>query len=413
MFPIFLILISLIPCLCTCEEIASESAYYDGNKLILEGDVVIDFKTSSFLKCDVAHLDLIKKEGKVFSIQNPIFYQDQWGNIPIDITGNEMEFDFFEIKSLSELKTLKTHGDVLIHLGTQLSLRADHTLFEKQDKGTLYAHPNQTDGICHLTYLQDEIDAKEMQLDLEKMTIQMKYPDGDVSSYFSTPFHFSAKHLLWNHSAHHLTLEGEIEINKSQVGKMSSKGRMEISQKQEFGKYVFHTLTIDGETDIEFGKQHLTCYGQLKLNRDTLTINATSPLIEQKTPLNQQLKYETLNYTLFANTGLLQYTISGLKLVPKLLILKGNVRIMTGSKLGLSDEIYYYPKENELLLKAKQGHTVLIYDRKKKLYLSAHEIQIKIDPETKEEKIKGIGSTRFTFNQEEASRIKENFQVTQ
>ena len=101
-----------------------------------------------------------------------------------------------------------------------------------------------------------------------------------------------------------------------------------------------------------------------------------------------------------------------MELRPRIVYLHGNVKIFSRDierplRKGLADHIIYDPLTKETRLLADEGNHVLFWDDEKKLTLSAPEILISIDSISKEESIKGIGTVRFTFSEEEGKRFEK------
>ena len=73
---------------------------------------------------------------------------------------------------------------------------------------------------------------------------------------------------------------------------------------------------------------------------------------------------------------------------------------------GIADHILHDPIAQETHLIADEGNHVLFWDEEKKLFLSAPEILIQ---HGEEDLVKGLGTVRFTFTEEEGKKIDELF----
>lgn len=78
-------------------------------------------------------------------------------------------------------------------------------------------------------------------------------------------------------------------------------------------------------------------------------------------------------------------------------------------RCGLANQLTYSQSTHTVNLKAAKGERVLFWDKPKGLAISASEVEITRDPETHEERIKGIGSVRFHFSEAENALLKQLF----
>ena len=80
-----------------------------------------------------------------------------------------------------------------------------------------------------------------------------------------------------------------------------------------------------------------------------------------------------------------------------------------GGRFAKADHLHYQNEAQLLTLTAAPHERVLFWDEEKHLSISASEVQISKDPQTREESIKGIGNVRFHFSPAENALIAKIF----
>ena len=385
-------------------------------EMTLSDHVSFAFQNNSELFCDEAELDFILKVGKVLSKDGRVLYRNRQ-NGPLDLFSRQIDFQFVETddKVLEVEKLLATEG-VHIDYSKNYHLDSDQALFENEKVSTFGFDPS---SLCHLTHLQDEIDATRMTIHLESRLLQMENPRGTVSSFLFSGHPdqlctFSSHSLTWDDKANVMTLEEEILIEDDLLGTLTGEETIQFFQREQFGRYVIQTIESHGKTTLTSESQRLTSFGTLRLDRDNLLLSAKSPVISGLVPLEKQLIYEKGNLTLFADEATLEYTFYQMGLEPKAVILNGHVRLLSNDpesplQCGIADTASYDPKTKEVRLLSDEGKEVLFWHEEQNLKLSAQEIVIFEDPETNAETIKGIGTVRFSFNDEEQEMLHQLF----
>lgn len=451
-----LFLASLPPLQEMSSDLSSDVASYDGEILQLEGNVTLDhelgkmeahtamlqkgegatafpfseihlqtevfmsFKSHAELFCDEAHLDFQNLKGFFSSNDYPVVYRDylEENKTSFELFSHEIDLTLIKNEGTCEVSSLLAKDNVHIDYGQDFHLSSEKALYLKE--GVLKAFTNNPKELCHLSHLDDYIDASVITMDLNTRMLIMEEPDGIVSSFFfpdvpERTCHVVSKWLTWDEIKDTLTLQENIILEDAYLGKLVSEEIVRLTQKNHFRKKVIHTMEAQGKTVLTSQEgQKLTSFGSLKLDRDNLELICTSPTIDGKTPLDQQLIYEKEDLTLFADSASLEYSLKGMLLQPHIVNLHGHVRIFSREpsqpfRCGIADHIQYDPNTLEIRLIADKGKHVLFWHQQQNLKLSAPEILITLDPDTKEETIKGIGTLRFSFNQEEDAELKTLF----
>ncbi|MCB1109413.1 MAG: hypothetical protein KDK64_00375 [Chlamydiia bacterium] len=417
-------------------DLSSDQATYDGDVLRLEGHVFLDHdlgqmeaetallkKGEPSLEFSTIHLKdqvslFFEDRGKLFSEQAFLDLQTLKGSLtrgkyPVVFHGNDIELfcsaiDLtFSRKEMSlALDSLLAKEDVHIEYNEVYHLDCDEAFYQEN---SLIAKAKSPQVPCHLTHLGDVIDALKVTFDLETDLLTLEFPKGEISSLFF-PGHedkkcqFASNLLTWHPKEELLTMQGAIAIHDPSIGTLIGDNLFSLKQSTQLGKKVIQTIETEGKTLLVDGSgQTLTSYGTLKLDRENLRMSCTSTE-------DQQLIYENQELRLYADTASIEYALEQMELKPHIVYLHGNVKIFSHAvnrplRKGLADHIIYDPMTRETRLLADPGHHVLFWDDQKKLTLSSPEILISIDPDSGEETIKGVGTVRFTFTEEEGKRF--------
>lgn len=387
----------------------------------LSEEVFINFQNERELYCDQATLDLTQRIGTFIGKTYPILFRDLHGpadeHLELFCQKVDLIFTNSEEESLltSDLETLHAKEEVHIKYGQDFALDADQALYHINGDKTLTAYSDNTP--CHLTHLSDYVDATKIHIILEKKILELKEATGTILSLFAKEghmCHFSSDNLFWDDLKGILTLKKNVILEDEILGTLNCDDTMELTQRLHFGKPTLQTITAEGHSIIELGDKTFISHKEFHLDRDELTITGKSPIIEGKTPLNKQLCYHEKELTLYANDAIVEYAIVNLKLEPIHIHLSGDVRILSTSdeaplRCGIADHLDYHLKNHHIHLKSNEGKQVLFWHEAQNLRLSAQEIVISLDPETKQEIVKGIGTVRFSFSDTEDEILKEKF----
>ncbi len=431
-------LLAEIPAVEMSSDLSSDRATYDGEILRLEGHVFLDHdlgqmeaenallkKGEPSLEFSSIHLTdqvsiFFEDHGKLFSDQAFLDFQTLKGTIlsgeyPVVYHGNDLELfstaidlTFSRSGSTFSLDSLLAKEDVHMDYLEDFHLDCDKAHYKNN---ILVATANQRKNPCHLTHLEDTVEAQKISFDLETNLLTFYSPKGTLSSLFfpsdnERRCEFASNLLIWDHTNELLTLRGAIVIHDPSMGTLIGDHLFSLQQHTHLGKKVIQSIETEGKTVLVADNgQSLTSYGTLKIDRDNLMMSCTST--EDK-----QLLYENREVRLHSDTASIEYALHQMELKPRIVYLHGNVKIFSRDiqrplRKGLADHIIYDPIIQETRLLADEGNHVLFWDDEKNLTLSAPEILISIDPVSKEESIKGIGTVCFTFSEEEGKRFEK------
>lgn len=446
--------------------VSSTNAAYDGNALLLTGHVVLDhglgkmtaeeaslqkqeigkdfpfsvialrkdvrlaLKNSGELLCERADLDFnaltgvlhAKGEGKVVYSDT---YKKKKETLPFTLAGRRVELLFAKQgaegkKSEYDIETILVKEDVDIDYASAFQLHAGHALYRKpgslsseskEFQGVITAYPSEEEP-CRLVHGVDLIDADTIDLDMAHSTLSLLHPKGQLATQ-GEPMHFTADQLCWDHVTGTLILNGHIWVQEAALGTITAQEQLELTYKTLKGKQVLKGLQTRGHTsltylDPSFTRPHkLICHGKMHIDRDKL-------LAALDSPEDQQLYYEEDEIGVFANHATLEYTETDERLKPISLQLKGNIRLFSHDpkqppRCGLADRLHYSLSTRTLILSAHPGSNVLFWDEAQGVRMSASEVHILTDEESKERVIKGVGKVRLTLTAEEQSHLKQLF----
>ena len=409
----------------------------------LKKEVLLNLKNQSQIRCEGANLDFTTLKGLLIPKQGgKVVYTDKIakkkkGETSLRLMSNRVEIDLLKEghdgkKTTYDVQTVFAIDEVIIDYANSFTLRADRATFNKSPeegilkdfKQTITAFPRENEK-CELSHEGDQILADLVTFDLANSQLHLEHPQGTLSSSMLTHAHrgelqFQSRTLLWDHLKNTLTLQGAVQIHEAAIGDLASEDQIQIVHGQQNGKRVLKTISSKGKTtlhylDAEKKQTHcLTTFGPLVIDRENLTAQVESPLIEGKIPLEKQIHYEEGDVAVFADRALMEYAASGKVLEPTALHLKGNVRLIgtdpaTLPRCALADRVNYSPATRTLILAADPGKKVLFWDETQSISVSAREVHITRDASTQEESIKGVGQVQFAFTSMESEVLKKVF----
>lgn len=167
---------------------------------------------------------------------------------------------------------------------------------------------------------------------------------------------------------------------------------------------------LEGKTVVKLPgdwKRVITAYGPVLIGNEQIVIE--SPVVEGKVPEEQQVSLQDERGEVFADRAELSYSKVSGKLTLQKLILRGNVRLVYNSQIALADEGELDFNSRELRLKALSRNSVLFYDRLNRMQAGAKEMIVRLNPQTGEPSVKGVGVMRLVLKEEEFLELKNRF----
>jgi len=406
----------------------------------LQKEVQLQLKGGGALQCANALLDFQSLTGVLTSSNTEkVIFSDTLVrknniSIPFRLMSHLIDLEIAKTeqpgnKSDYTLDKLRANQDVIIDYANAFTLRADHAEYKNGKegiKGIVSAFPKNSESSCLLAHEGDVVEAASVHFDLDSSLLSMDQPTGTLLSSLVPHLQkgsliFRSKELIWDHLNATLTLKGGIQIEESSLGSLTSDGEVILTQGSLKGKKYLKAIRATGNNMLQFTDQTsnqihtLVSHGSFLLERDQLSAVLKSPLVDDLVPEGKQIHYEESEIGIDADTAIIDYSImqSG-KLEPASLRLAGNVRIASkdlskGERYGLADRLSYSPATQTLILAADPDQRVLFWDKEQALTVSAQEIHITQDPGTKKQSVKGVGTVKFSFTQEEQSLFSRLF----
>lgn len=451
-------------------SVSSANASYDGNALILKGQVVLDhslgkmqaeeailerqemgkdfpfslihlqkdvllsLKNNVSLKCETADLDFVTLKGTLLSndkvVYTDAFKKKKGAPTSFRLTSKTIDLQLSKKgeetkKTVFDVDTIMAKEGVQIEYADAFVLLADNAIYRKSEidptkaefQSNVSAYPKDASTLCHLIHGSDRVDANEAHFDLVHSKVAMLHPKGTIQSLLipellNKQLLFTAESLLWDHLKNTLFLKGNIKLNEPSLGTIHSDDELHFVQK---GSQI-SSLKTKGKTTIEYLNAHkLTCFGTMSIDREKLHATASSPLIEGKVPDGQQIFYQEGEINVHADKAQIEYSAHEISFQPVSISLKGNVKIAShdSHRLGIADRVTYLPTTRTFILGADPGKRVLFINNEENLRISAQEVHITQDPTTKKQTVKGIGNVQLALTHEEQALIQKLFKLSE
>ncbi|MBS0604988.1 MAG: hypothetical protein JSS60_08155 [Verrucomicrobia bacterium] len=413
----------------------------------LRKDVVLALKSSAQISCGSADLDFTSLKGTLLPSENgKVVYTDQIKKkkggeaTALQLSGQCVELNFskqsFDGKKTDyEIDNILAKEDVVIDYADNFQLLAHHALYRKElsrdnktskreFQGVVTAYPKDELSQCRLSHQGDEIFADMVDIDLINSKLSLLHPKGVLAAAVlphlqNGEMHFKSDYLYWDQGKNLLTLKGNIAIDEAALGTLHAQDELQITHTVVKGKHVLKGIQAQGPTSLNYkdahnGSHKLISYGSVHLDRDKLRATIDSPEKDGAVPLDKQLFYQEEEIAIYADSASLEYSIAGDALQPSLLTLKGNIRLFSHDPLkpprfGTADRLTYSLTTRTLILSANPGKKVLFWDETQGMHLSAPEVHITYDSETKQQNVKGVGTVQFSFTPEEQNKLQQLF----
>jgi len=422
--------------------------------LQLRDNVSIDIKEGTNFHCQYAELNSLTLTGLFSGTKNnsPVIYRDLYTNsegtaIPIMLRSLIMNVKLFKPSTNTDkeqnsyvVNNLFAQNSVILNYGNDFTAFADKAIYhyiprrdaknsEDTFSGMIFLLPLSKSSLCRvITRDRDFINAKEMRFDTEKKTISCMQATGQLRLNASlNNMQFSAGTISWDTQQKRITLNKPIIIKQKQWGILTNEDKVLFNGAHADNKR-FDSIICLGETtwshvDIIHGNTHdVTCHGIMSIDQNSGTISFESPLENGSTPIDKQIIYNTTTSTVRADTMTIFCDMNEKIMTPQSIAIEGNVKIFNKGSLrpgdttpvlqyAIADSVEYSSDMKHLTLRAQENKRVLFLDRINNMQMSANAIEITKNS-NEMESIRGIGTTRFTFNEEEFIQLKEQFNLS-
>ncbi len=439
--------------------ISSSNASYDGNALILKGQVLLDhglgkmqaeeailqkqevgkdfpfslihlekdvflkLNQNGELKCEKADLDFGALKGFLTS-SHRVSYTDtlkkKKGKSPsFQLISSAIDLQF--LKKADQAKVSYDVQNVLARDNVELSYADGYTLFTdailyKKEllnpaSNEFQSHlSSQGKQKCKLVHQADTIEADSFNLDILHTRLSMVNPQGILPSFGKGEVRFNAESLLWNHDQNTLILKGNPTVQEPNLGTIVSDKEIYLFQKDK-SLVGFKSL---GKTTLTYLNNHqLISHGTLSFDRERKLGTVDSPMINGVVSEEQQLSYKEGEMSVLADKAHIEYTEENGVFQPISVSLKGQVKVSAvgdkPSRYGLADRLTYSPTTKTFILGADPGKKVLFVNNEENIRISAQEVHITQDPTTKKQSVKGLGNVQLALSTEEQLSLNKHF----
>jgi len=423
-------------------SVSSANASYDGNALVLKGQVALDhgvgkieadeavlerqevgkdfpfslihLKQSVLLslhnraqaRCDAADLDFSALKGSLFSAERVIYTDTSFR-----ILGKIVDLTFEKKgqvgqKTSYDIDTAVASSNVEVEYGSQFKLFADKALYQK----TANQITATSENLCRLVHENDAIESNHCKFDLTQSQIFLENPQGTIRSLLKGPLQFSSDSLVWDQPKNTICLQGRVQLQEPALGTIDTEDSIELTH----GKNrQLSSIRTQGKTTIHYLNAHtLSSWGPVFIDGEKMHASAHSPLINGLVPEGQQVSYSETEITAIGDKIEADYTLSQNTLQPVSIALKGDVHLYAHNaakpaRCGIADRVTYSPQTRTFILGADPGKKVLFINDEENLRISAQEIHVTEDPGTKKQMVKGIGNVQLTFSVEEEEQMQK------
>lgn len=439
--------------------ISSSNASYDGNALILKGQVLLDhgmgkmqaeeailqkqeigkdfpfslihlekdvllkLNQNGELKCEKADLDFGSLKGFLTSTHR-VSYTDtlkrKKGKSPsFQLTSSAIDLQFLkksdQPKVSYDIHNVLARDNVELSYADGFTLFTDAILFQKDllnpSSNEFQSHlSSQGKQKCKLVHQADTIEADSFSLDILHTRLVMTNPVGILPSLSKGEVRFTAENLLWNHEQNSLVLKGNPTIHEPNLGTVVSDKEIYLFQKDK-NLVGFKSF---GKTTLTFLNSHqLISHGSLNFDREKNLGTVESPIVNGVVPEELQLSYKEGEMALLADKAHIEYTEENGSFQPISVSLKGHVKVSSAgdkpTRYGLADRLTYSPTTRTFILGADPGKKVLFVNDEDNLRISAQEVHITQDPTTKKQTVKGLGNVQLALSTEEQASLNKHF----
>ncbi len=440
--------------------ISSSNASYDGNALILKGQVLLDhglgkmqaeeavlqkqeagkefpfslihlekdvtlsLQQNGELKCEKADLDFSILKGFLTSSKR-VSYADtlkRKRGKPTSFQLVSQAIDLQFTKKSDQPKTIYDVQNILARDNVELTYANDYILFtdaifyQKElvnPAGTEFQSHLSSQGKqkCKLVHVADTIEADHFDLDVVHNKLVMTNPQGVLPSLSKGEVRFTAKELLWDHDRNTLVLKGNPAVQEPNLGTLISDKEIFLFQKDK-NLVGFKSF---GKTTLTYLNNHqLISHGILNFDRERNVGNVESPVVNGVVPENLQLSYQEGEMSVLADKATIEYNEENGTFQPISVSLNGHVKISSSNadkaaRFGLADRVTYSPTTRTFILGADPGKKVVFVNDEDNLKISAQEVHITQDPTTKKQTIKGLGNVQLALTAEEQASLNKYF----
>jgi hypothetical protein len=385
-------------------QLQAEKAKYDGKDLILSEAIEIMHPAGRLSACR-AVLQNFKMDRR-----SPFQKISLSGQVCVHAIGSDRDINLFADRASGEIdagalfafQNLRCQGNVEITTSDGFCAKGGEARFSAlANRGGMFELiPAPLSQYCIVSHELDHLEARKVRLDIETKKMVCEEPQGEIHAGWKNDaaISFKAKRLIWQQD---LLLEEDVVL-ESAVALRSEQIRISFAPNS---KRTIQEIATNGITQIDFSNQEtsLVCQGPLILDPASRTIRTAGSLQFQDERIHLESDY-----------GWLIYREEEGRLQPDAIYCEGSVRLISSSiqdqeTFALGEQLAYFPAAQTIILTSRSPNRVLFWQSGKTMTLSAPEVQVRLDPKTKQEIIQGVGDVHFHFSVQEEDMIENVF----
>lgn len=417
-------------------------------------NVVFDIKGGGELRCAKAELDRETMVGKYYgALSEFVTYTEmikgkQNSLLPLFVKSKSMEMMIGKDNDAkSTIQKILAFEDVSVDYNGDFVLKADRSTYQRDNSysdcellvktlpGTIFLEMDTKGTKCKASNKNgDLIDADAITVDINNRCIGFIQPEGLLFTAFEedTPISFSSDSMEWSLGRKRLKLSQNVKVDQSGIGNFRSNKDVNIYYTEVKGKKELTAIESFGHTSLYYrdaekkASHRLNCYGKVLVDHKNMETTMESLWdFNGKAIEGSQVHFHGAIGEMKADKLKIIYKLIDDKMVPKKVILEGNVAMLNNKGLNgpdktlhyaLADKVEYRPDLEEIYFSSHTLHQgkkrrVLFYDKVNQVQISAPALKVKRDSVSKKELIQGVGDVRLSFLESEFDQIKSYFKI--
>lgn len=219
-------------------------------------------------------------------------------------------------------------------------------------------------------------------------------------------------------------------IDADQAGMIWLKNNHDVVMYVDSGLAATGLLTIeaDGDTELLVSSPE-TAIGQKLISHGAIVVDHQACCATFRSPIGSDGLVSRTDQVIFsdgmaemhANTVVLKYSVENSHVASTHLVADGNVCLrgalgqasMTSvAQYAICDRLEYWPEGQRLLLSSGEGRVAML-DKASGIAVSAPAVEVRRNPDTGKNIIKGIGDVRFSLLDRDYQKLRERFSIDQ
>lgn len=376
----------------TVMEVDSDFADYNGKKITLQGNVIVEHQlgsiTATWVEAIPETIDkkvcfntltmkenikiALKDGGELCCANASVNYHTLLGqfegdeqqeyvvyteslHIPLVVKSRKMQIKIDQKQISSGQSTRSSISDIIadqnvtVNYNEDFIASADHATYHRlsnelqNDKpmpGLIALHAANQNGICQVTNRNgDLIKANNICIDTIQHTLLFGYPRGAI--YASREkgnkerIDFAGDTMIWDEKQNKLILRDQVIVSQLGLGQLRTDQEVRVQRKVINGNKQLSSIESVGPTTLTYADADrdvthtLICHGILFIDHDKLKTTMNSPQDPQgNVPAGKQVYFQDNMGEIYADKLTISYMMEGHSIIPTKLFLEGHVHIL-------------------------------------------------------------------------------------